>query len=966
MYFGIQSGEIITNTMLLGISSDYLYLHGRPPKRVSDLHKPYFLVFCPKERNIESARKELIGQWEQNQSGEHTFSKIESIGDIEEYRSFWNFGTKKKVFKIYTKKSYFVPEISDYLFFYHNLYTAEHDIPYQQRALVDLEASGQTWLFDTNGSKKNLKVLVYDIETTQYDEGKTNIPIDIIGESSFDIAFESQKDLEHEKFSFDILDCPSNWEDMHVEQHVSNNVDEEIDNLYKFCKKAMDYDIISGHNIAGFDNVQIYQRVNWIMKSCRDTLSPEQQKTFQKFVGTYARPDKSFHFGTRSEAVQFYPCSLDTYLGVRKFYSFLNDFSLKAVAPFLGIKIKDRLILTPSQIKIDDQTLKYNRHDVQEQLGVTLNLIQQALPLAFTTGMPFDMLLSSGAVNMWDHMALIRAALQKKIMPPICRVMSVAQTLVKDFKGCNTREDIVKRAKQRKEQLSKDFVRVIKYGDEMPTWVEDPYVIYNERAKDPDERLNYHMPGGMTIKPDKEAFSHFIPWWYVVVADVGAMYPTILKAMNVGADTVRIAKRNEKPDDFIWLKKLPQKFLDSRDVHWRKVTDDDSFADKGFILGIKIDTQPGVVNCAMTGIMSMIAKIKKELKEASKRNDKAELQHLKMMYQSVKGARNAGTHGILCAPGVSGRQFNLWGATTITTKGQAILADTLNYLEDRNIRVVYGDTDGIYLGCSRSVGNVPDFSKSLGLSVNEDEKNWITKPELVLSTIKDCNIKWQKDLNYPDFELEPEIHDGMIFVKHKNYLIFDSRNGTFEMITKGNNFKGSDKANIARKILKEIMIGTLKDNPTWEDEEKARKAIKNSITAKTKEILSTLDLTKVDLDDLTLIQSVQPAKRYKLNQDGSVSTFGKRSIALGKLIGQPIKSRIKMKFVVTKQPLPGITKPSKSGVKPIDYMYPIEMLKNTNEIDLKWYKKMIENYIQGAFGLSDIESTEQKGLDAWM
>ena len=73
-----------------------------------------------------------------------------------------------------------------------------------------------------------------------------------------------------------------------------------------------------------------------------------------------------------------------------------------------------------------------------------------------------------------------------------------------------------------------------------------------------------------------------------------------------------------------------------------------------------------------------------------------------------------------------------------------------------------------------------------------------------------------------------------------------------------------------------------------------------------------------------------------------------------------------MKFVVTKRPLPGITKPSKSGVKPIDYMYPIELLKNTNEIDLNWYKKMIENYIQGAFGLSDIESTEQKGLDAWM
>jgi hypothetical protein len=61
--------------------------------------------------------------------------------------------------------------------------------------------------------------------------------------------------------------------------------------------------------------------------------------------------------------------------------------------------------------------------------------------------------------------------------------------------------------------------------------------------------------------------------------------------------------------------------------------DDDSFADKGYMLGVKIDRKKGVVNCAMTGIMSMIAKTKKELKEASKRNNKSELQRLKMMYQ---------------------------------------------------------------------------------------------------------------------------------------------------------------------------------------------------------------------------------------------------------------------------------------------------------------------------------------------
>ena len=47
-------------------------------------------------------------------------------------------------------------------------------------------------------------------------------------------------------------------------------------------------------------------------------------------------------------------------------------------------------------------------------------------------------------------------------------------------------------------------------------------------------------------------------------------------------------------------------------------------------------------------------------------------------------------------------------------------------------------------------------------------------------------------------------------------------------------------------------------------------------------------------------------------------------------------------------------------------MYPIDHLSNKMDIDLDWYKNMIENYIQGAFGLSKIGETEQTGLDAWM
>ena len=955
--------------MLLGLSPTYLYFQGKPPQLISEMHHPYFLAFSSTDTDAKTARNKLLEQWNQNKIDHPKLSKITGIGELKRYRSFCDFTKTRNVFKVYTKESYVVPEISDYLFFEHGFFTAEHDIPYQQRALVDLAAEGKIWLFDTNSEKKKLNVLIYDIETTQYEEGKPQIPIDILGYARFDITIESAKNLTTEDFDFEIRDTPAHWKDVEVLQHLALSVDEEITNLLIFCKQAKNADIISGHNILGFDNVHVLGRINWLLKNKQDQLSVDEKKTFQDLCSTYCRDDKSFHFGMMgADIMQMYPCSFDTYLAARKFYPWLDDYRLKSLAPFLNIHVENRLYLVPSEIKLDDRTMKYNKQDIQEQIGVSLHFLQQALPLSFTTCMPFDMLLSSGAVNMWDHMALLRGAVQKKIIPPICRVKSIAQMLAKDFGSQNTKEKIIRLAKQRREQLSKDFVRVLKYGEEMPDWVQYPQVIYKDQviADDDEEVVNYHMPGGMTLKPDKEAHSHFIPWYHVVVADVGAMYPTILKAMNIGADTVRLATKDEKPDAWVWLKKLPEGFLKNSDVNWREITTQDSYADKGYMIGVRIDMNPGVVNRAMTGIMNMIGKIKKELKAAKSKVQESELESLKMMYQSMKGARNAGTHGILAAPTVTGRQFNLWGAAAITTKGQMILADTLDELNKKDIRVVYGDTDGIYMGCSRSMGNLPRFSKVLGVNLSPEEEKWITKPDVATAAIKQCNEKWQKELKYPDFELEAEQHDSMIFVKHKNYLIFDEKNGKIEMTTKGNNFKGSDKANIARKVLAEIMMKVLQENPSWDKEEDARASVKESIKKITREIVSQLDLAQVDLNDLTLVQSVQPEKRYKLNQDGSSSIFGKRSEALERLLGHPIRSRVKMKFVITKKPLPGIAKPSKSGVKPIDYMYPVDLVKDRKEIDLDWYRKMIENYVQGAFGLSDIAATEQKGLDAWM
>jgi DNA polymerase elongation subunit (family B) len=545
---------------------------------------------------------------------------------------------------------------------------------------------------------------------------------------------------------------------------------------------------------------------------------------------------------------------------------------------------------------------------------------------------------------MWDFMAMIRAVKHKKIMPATCRAMGVAAEV--GSMG-SSKKDIAQSARG---NASKEVMRVAKYGDEMPDWMEYPFLLYDQHTKS----TAYHFPGGMTIKPDRDADSHFVPWYHVVVADVGAMYPTILKAVNAGADTVRLARKDEQPDDWVWLKKVPKNFL-QLNVQTRNATEE--FVDKGLMIGVIISSQPGLVNLAMSGILNVINKIKKEMKQASGE----EQRRLSMMYQSLKGARNAGTHGILSAPRVSCRQFNLWGAALITTKGQQILADTLNILNDRGARVVYGDTDGIYVATSRSAS--PSLAQAL--AIDPPKESWIIQPKEALETIHYCNQKWRKELNYPEFELEPEEHEAMIFVKHKNYLIFDVKNGTVEMITKGNNFKGSDKPDIARMVLKDIMVDVLGENAAWETEEEARRNIKTSIKKITAKKVAELDIEGFDLDAFTLVQSVAPPGRYKPNPNGSDSVYCQRSKALEKLVGR-IGTRRKFKFVITKQPLPGIPNPTKSGVKPIHYMYPVDLMQSRHQMDMDWYTDMIKNFIKGAFGLSALDLKEQYGLDAWM
>src|SRR5205085_2402592 len=126
---------------------------------------------------------------------------------------------------------------------------------------------------------------------------------------------------------------------------------------------------------------------------------------------------------------------------------------------------------------------------------------------------------------------------------------------------------------------------------------------------------------------------------------------------------------------------------------------------------------------------------------------------------------------------------------------------------------VYGDTDGIYLACSKSAGNIPHFAAALGAELLPETDKWITLPDQALAAVAGANRKWRDELQYEGFELEAETHDCMVFVVHKNYLIFDAakKGPGLAMETKGNNFKASDKAPLTQDVLRAIMAKALKE-----------------------------------------------------------------------------------------------------------------------------------------------------------
>lgn len=644
--------------MYLNNSNSNIFCSEQRITKLKDVHSPYFLLRWDKltddaKRNFESYTQ--------------TNTDIIKVGNEEEYESSVRFTATTRdtvmVKKIYVKYPSLVPTVSDELFKRYRNHGCElyqFDISY--RSLVLLENCGsnvpEKYMFNTNNKDEVLKVLSYDIETL------SDGTICILGYSSFDIIINSYFDITKEESRFDIVKSP-NWEDVEVKQLIAKP-ENEHKLLYAFAKLAMSHDVVSGHNVVAFDNREVAEKINYHIE--KDSYNKQHLNVMYHFLKTYTENTKMFNMGKSEEGTLIYPNSLDTLLAFRRLYFNLPSYTLKNLAKEFNINIKDRVYfestdfnkMTKDSYDTDlfKKFIKYNVDDVREQNGLTLIALPSILAMSFLTCSPLDEVVLKSNTRMGDNITISRSLYRNRIFPPTINANRTSKELIKQFdKYYLTQNDLLNINIE-----NRDLLKVAKYGDECPQFCYHPGLL-----------LNSETVGGLTQKPDEDgtlpsADSTMLPWYKIVNADVGAMYPSLVRAKNAVSDSVRFALLNETPNDFIWIKEVDEQSEKDCVYHIKDISQ--NYQKSGLEVGIIVNQEIGLLSGALDGIITLTTKIKRRISE-EKDDDK--LKSLKGLYASLKAVRNSMTHGMVLATTVSCRSTNLASGSLIVTYANKIM-----------------------------------------------------------------------------------------------------------------------------------------------------------------------------------------------------------------------------------------------------------------------------------------------------
>ena len=656
--------------MLLNNSNVHFFESNNKISEIAEEFQPYFLINYGDLS--DKAKNDLHKHAQQNRN-------IVSLSKEIEYESFVNFTSdsreKLTCKKVYCSHPGVVPTTSDELFQRyrkHNCSVFQFDIPY--RTLVQLEsaASGipEKYMFNTNGKNEKIKVVSYDIETLKSGE------ICIIGYSTFDITINSYFDIKTEESSFEVIDVP-NWDDLEVHQLLAKP-DKEHEILLEFIKLCMKTDIVSGHNTLVYDNMELVNRIKYHKEA--NSYSQKELQIVNEFLKVYTQDINIFNFGKSDKGMLMYPNSLDTLLAMRRLYDRLPQYDLKSLAKEFNFIVENRVYFTAEDFnkttkdmfndeKLWNKFIEYNKHDVQEQNGLTILSLQQILPLSFLTGLPLDEIVIKSNTKVGDAITISRCIHHKRIFPPTLNANKVSKKLIEMIDKYFIEDKDLSKI----DASNKELWKVVKYGSERPNFTRYPGLI-----------LNSETVGGFTLHPgDNEgslpsADSDGVIWYNVIQPDVSAMYPSLVLAENACCDTIRFVDKSEDVDNWIWIKNLDSKdeILESCPYIYRDPLNE--YQDTGAEFGIVVNQELGMLAKALVGIIKLTTIIKQQ-KKVEKNKDKKVA--IKGLYASLKAVRNSLTHGMVLAFTVSCRSSNLASGSLIVTSGNEIMYDIYKELK---------------------------------------------------------------------------------------------------------------------------------------------------------------------------------------------------------------------------------------------------------------------------------------------
>ena len=188
--------------------------------------------------------------------------------------------------------------------------------------------------------------------------------------------------------------------------------------------------------------------------------------------------------------------------------------------------------------------------------------------------------------------------------------------------------------------------------------------------------------------------------------------------------------------------------------------------------------------------------------------DDAKSKNLSARSQAIKIIMNS-FYGVLGTPGC--RFFNHQLPSSITLRGHQILTQSKLWFEQKGLRVIYGDTDSIFVHLDQSCDNVPDYARALQNELNEYWQTTILEKHGIES-----HLELEFEAHYEHFVM-PSIR-GMEKGSKKRYagLKFGDKTED-DIIFKGLEAVRSDWTEVAQKMQRHLYFLIFTDQDKIKD-----------------------------------------------------------------------------------------------------------------------------------------------------